>query len=131
MTEPLTNVALVKHAKKMGIVRFRGVYSKDSLPAVRRPEECGIVNLQDSKGPGTHWVAYYARESCTLYFDSFGLPPPKEVKAYLGGQRIIVNQRRIQKSEEVVCGQYCLFVLYHLSKGANFFDIVNKLHEGQ
>ena len=119
---------LVRYAKKLGIDSFRGVYNKDLLPAAVRARECGIVNLEDSRGGlGTHWTAYHKRGPCAYYFDSFGLQPPEEVRRYLGSGRLIVNQTGIQKPTEVLCGHYCLFTLFRLNKGDNFHDIVTGL----
>jgi hypothetical protein len=111
---------------------------KDRLPKKltikNKNGECGVVNLQDSSGPGTHWVAYYIRNrgSCAYYFDSFGLQPPLEIRRYLSEQLIdksglITNQHRIQGANEVICGQYCLFVLKAIHVGRNFFEAVQKL----
>jgi hypothetical protein len=127
MKKALTNIDLTRYAKKLGIRTFRGVFSKDLLPRDRRGgEECGIINLQNSNvGGGTHWTAYFVRK-CSYYFDSFGLDPPIEMRNYLG-PRIIINQQKIQGADELLCGQYCLCLLYHLNKGVNFFDAVNNL----
>ena len=43
--------------KRLGIKHFRGVFSRDRLPKKIR-KECGIINLDDIQGPGTHWVCY-------------------------------------------------------------------------
>ena len=43
--------------KRLGIKHFRGIYSRDGLPKKIR-KECGIINLDDIQGPGTHWVCY-------------------------------------------------------------------------
>ena len=43
--------------KKLGIKHFRGIYSRDGLPH-KIKKECGIINLDDIQGPGTHWVCY-------------------------------------------------------------------------
>ena len=125
MDTPLTNVQLVTYAKKLHINCFRGVFSKDQLPAEPNKRECGIINLEDSTGPGTHWTAYYKSPTKTFYFDSFGLSPPKEMLEYLKTE-IIYNEEQVQGADDVVCGQYCLFILYHLNKNVNFFDTIKK-----
>ncbi|KAI8117932.1 hypothetical protein CVS40_10306 [Lucilia cuprina] len=57
---------------------------RDCLPKKPLVQECGIVNLDDKSGPGTHWVAYYKNHNYKEYFDSFGdLQPPIEVINYL------------------------------------------------
>ena len=43
--------------KKLGIKHFRAIYSRDGLPN-KIKKECGIINLDDIQGPGTHWVCY-------------------------------------------------------------------------
>ena len=52
---------------------------RDSLPDQIKDNEYGVVNLDSFKGPGTHWVAYGNK----WYFDSYGLPPPKEILKYV------------------------------------------------
>jgi len=50
-----------------------------------RVETRGIVNLDDARSPGTHWVAYAKRDNHVIYFDNFGnLRPPKELVRYFG-----------------------------------------------
>ena len=43
--------------KRLGIKHFRGIYSRDGLPN-KIKKECGIINLDNITGPGTHWVCY-------------------------------------------------------------------------
>jgi len=42
-----------------------------------------IMNLDDTSGDGTHWVAWFKHGDKKWYFDSFGLPPPTELNNYL------------------------------------------------
>lgn len=71
--------------------------------------ECAIINLDDSHGPGTHWVAYKKSGNSVIYFDSFGnLPPPKELIAYLGVGSIKYNYDKFQTYDTVECGHLCL-----------------------
>ena len=42
-------------------------------------KECGIINLDDMQGPGTHWVCYRNLDSVVEYFDPFGLIMPNEL----------------------------------------------------
>lgn len=41
-----------------------------------------IINYDHSKNDGTHWVCLYIENGVSYYFDSFGFPPPLEVKNY-------------------------------------------------
>ena len=88
----LTNEDIERIARKELKLRdFRGIFSKDALPAepLCRGESV-VVNLQDFlAGGSTHWVCAFrdpalrADEGGVDYFDSFGLPPPDVVKVWL------------------------------------------------
>ena len=68
----LTDIELTMYAKQIGIPYFRGVFMRDQLPAKVHKKECGIVNLNTSQEPGSHWVCYYKDGQQRIYFDSFG-----------------------------------------------------------
>ena len=53
--KPLPNFDLMDWVDKLNIKHFRGIYSRDGLPQKIR-KECGIINLDDIQGAGTHWV---------------------------------------------------------------------------
>lgn len=60
---------------------------RNSLPKQCNKNECGIVNLDDKYGDGTHWCAYYKIDNICHYFDSFGnLKPSLELIKYLGSK---------------------------------------------
>lgn len=88
----------------------------------------GIVNLDNIGGFGTHWVAYYNApgHKYVYYFDSFGLPPPEEVKKYLktSKKQIQFNTSEIQQVDSIMCGYYCIYVLKALERGDSFYDAV-------
>jgi len=76
-----TNIQLQQLAKRISY--FRDIFMRITLPTeeVYR-NESNIVNLDNTDGPDTHWVAR-SRE-IVLYFDSFdNLQLPKELTRYL------------------------------------------------
>lgn len=77
------NVQLEQFAKRMHIPFSRDVFMRDALPIDgARRNESSIVNLDDTSGPGTHWVAYAKRENRVVYFEQFcfwNLQPSKEL----------------------------------------------------
>ena len=79
--KPLSNFDLMDWLAKLGIKHLRGIYSCDGLPHKTR-KECGIINLDDMEGAGTHWVCYRNLDSMVEYFDPFGLIMPNEAPAY-------------------------------------------------
>ena len=62
-----------------------------------------IINLDDSKGPGTHWVAMISNsEDKAIYFGSFGVPPPEEVINV--HDHWYYNYCQYQNPRSVMCG---------------------------
>ena len=123
---PLTNFDLIGAAKKLEIKNMRGVFVRDELPKRPKKIECGILNLCDSKGRGTHWTAWIKNGNEKLYFDSYGLAPPVELVDYLKDP-VYYNSERIQPDGEVFCGHLCLYVLKKC-ESKNFQEVINTLY---
>lgn len=84
----------------------------NTLPTKAQKYECGIVNLDNSVGSGTHWVAYHKINNNSIYFDSFGnLQPPTQIVNYLKGD-IQYNYDPLQNYDSIICGHLCLKFLY-------------------
>jgi hypothetical protein len=92
---------------------------KDDLPKKVNKYETGIVNLDNTAGKGTHWVAYRKENSLVTYFDSYGdLRPPEELIKYFfsdGGVNIQYNYNPYQRNS-YICGQLALNYLYNQFK---------------
>ena len=74
----MSNFDLFDWIKNLKIKYFRDIFSRDVLPK-KIGKECGIINLDDNQGPGTHWVCYRNLDSFVEYFDPFGLIMPHEI----------------------------------------------------
>ena len=136
--KPLSNFDILAWVKQLGIKRFRGVFSRNNLPQGRGlrsdlpvdapyKEECGIINLDDSVGPGTHWVCYAGLGHGTeiyYYFDSFGLAPPEEILKYI--PNIKFNNIQYQDKQSFLCGYYCLFFIHLLQNKVSLYEILYK-----
>lgn len=103
-----TNYQLMRLCKN--IPNFRGIFMRNSLPKTALYKECGIVNLDDKSGHGTHWVAYKKRGDKISFFNSFGdLKPPRELIKYFGKKvTISYNNRRYQSFRSNKCGLLCV-----------------------
>ena len=109
VNKALSNFDLQGWIDKIGIKHFRSIYSRDASPNTIYEKECGIINLDDIEGEGTHWVCYRNLEKNLLeYFDPFGLIMPYEIRDYLltSGKKIIYSQDEIQNRETVLCGYW-------------------------
>ena len=125
--KPLSNIELLEAARKLKIPNFRGVSLRDILPKKPKKKECGILNLDDTTGSGTHWIAWYKNGTEKKYFDSYGLQPPNELVDYLHSP-ILYNTERVQPYDQVFCGHLCLYVLKQLGGGQHLQDIINSLY---
>lgn len=95
---------------------------RDALPLKPYKRECGIVNLDNEIGPGTHWVAYIKKNKNIWYYDSFGdLKPPLELVRYFGGKdaHIKYNYEKYQNFNTPICGHLCLDFLINNSSRLN------------
>ena len=83
LNKALSNFDLEGWIDKLGIKHFTSIYNRNALPD-KILKECGIINLDDIEGQGTHWVCYRNLEKNLLeYFDPFGLIMLHEIRDYL------------------------------------------------
>lgn len=104
---------------------------RDELVGRAIAPESLILNMDDSSGKGTHWTCLLISSNSSYYFDSFGLPPPTEVVNYCPNMNRFYSSFKIQKPEEVICGQYCIYMLYKLSQDIptveGFYKVLQEL----
>ena len=51
--------------------KFNGVYSRNNLPKTK--DGAYVINLDEYKSIGSHWIALYVNANNIAYFDSFGV----------------------------------------------------------
>ena len=127
--KPLSNFDIIEKCKSLYIKNFKGVFMRDELSCSVRNNESLILNIDDSTGDGTHWTCLYSKNGKCLYFDSYGFIPPIEVQNYCKNKINYYNSFKIQASNEVICGHYCIYILYKLSNGSLFSEVLNELYE--
>jgi hypothetical protein len=129
----LSNFQIIDLCKKLKLKNFKGVFMRDELSKDRKStqNECLILNTDHSSGSGTHWVSLFIKNGAAYYFDSYGNEPPKEIERYCGGS----NDRsystfQIQQNDlnSVMCGHYCVYMLYRLNNGHKFYDVLDELY---
>ena len=102
---PLTNFEI--QANYQNEPRFNGVFSRDNLPNNIK-NGAYVINLDEYRDIGTHWVALYVNNKTVTYFDSFGIEHiSKEIKKFIGNKSIITSIFRIV-SDSVVCNYCCI-----------------------
>ena len=122
LSHPLTNFEI--QAYYQNEPRFNGVFSRDNPPNNNNNNNnknnnnnsnnnnndnnnnnnndnikngAYVINLDEYRDIGTHWVALYVNNKTITYLDSFGVEHiPKEIMKFIGNKNIITNIFRIQ-----------------------------------
>ena len=112
---PLNCNQLLRLVKKYKVKNFRGVFCRDRLPKHPKMTECGIMNLDKYKNPGTHWTAWFRNRNYVIYHDPIGnVSPPIELLHYFKNIDIFYNHEPTQHPNSVNCGHMCLkFLIKH------------------
>ena len=84
-SHPLTNFEIQKYYENEP--RFNGVFSRDNL-LKKIKDGAYVINLDEHKDTGTHWVALFCKKNEIVYFDSFGVKK-KEIKKKLKSLLVI------------------------------------------
>ena len=116
---PLTNFEIQEYYQNEP--RFNGVFIRDNLPNSIK-NGAYVINLDEYRNIGTHWVALYVNNKTIIYFNSFGVEHiPKEIIKFIGNnKKIITNINRIQAYDSIMCGYFCIGFI-------NFMFDVNSL----
>ena len=102
--EATSNIKIQEVLKKLNLSNTVGIFLRDD----DFNTDIGIVNLHPYRG--SHWVCYIGR----FYFDSFGCPPPENIKNYIKSKykSCIYSEYQIQKYDSL-CASYCLYIIYY------------------
>ena len=110
--------------------RFNGVFSRDNLPNNKNNNNNNnikngayVINLDEYRNIGIHWVALYVNNKNVIYFDSVGVEHiPKEVMKFIGNKNIITNIFRIQAYDSIMCGYFCIRFINFMFNGNSLTD---------
>ena len=117
---PLTNFEIQEYYQNEP--RFNGVFSRDNLPNTIK-NGAYVVNLDEYRGNGTHWVALCVNNKTIIYFDSFGVENiPNEIMKFINCKNIITNIYRIQAYDSIMCGYFCIGFINFMFNGTSLTD---------
>ncbi len=98
---------------------YKGAWPADLIPKLKN-KEVAIANLDDSKGPGTHWIALAKDKGKIIVYDSFGRKSSKIMPNLhrakrgkrKGGKMVIDTELDGEQGKrQSNCGQRCLAAL--------------------
>lgn len=102
----ITNSGELQSYCALRIPNFTSVEPYDRMPKLKQGQSC-ILNLDDHKGPGSHWVACIRSGRDLIVYDSFGRPTKQILsKLKTGGLRVLdTDPDAEQKESQKSCGQ--------------------------
>ena len=120
---PLTNIEISEYY--INEPRFNGIYSRNNLPN-KLKKGADVINLDEYKNTGTHWVSLFVKANKVISFDSFGIEHiPKEINKFIGSNNIESNIFRIQAYDSIMCGYFCIEFINYMLKGKKLLDYTN------
>ena len=111
---PLTNFEIQKYYQNEPT--FNDVYSRNNLPKMK--DGVYVINLDEFKSIGTHWIVLYVNPENVTYFHSFGVEHnPKEIRKFIGNKNVKTIIYRIQAYDSIMCGYFYIRFLDFMLKG--------------
>ena len=122
---PLTNFEIQNYYQNKP--KFNGVYSRNNSPKIK--DGAYVINLDKHEYIETHWIALYVNGNNrrapynVIYFDSFGIKHIlKETEKFIRNKNIITNIYRIQASNPIMCGYFCIGLINFILKDKSLLD---------
>ena len=78
---PFTNFEIQEYHQNEP--KFNDVYPNNNLPKTK--DGAYVINLDEFKSIGTHWIAFHVNVNNVIYFNIFGIEHiPSEIKKIIG-----------------------------------------------
>ena len=104
--------------------KFDSVYSRNNLPNIK--DETYVINLNEFKSIGTHWIVLYVNGKNVIHFHSIWVEHIlKQIKKFIGNKNIITNIYRIQAYYSIICRYFCIGSIDFMLGGKDLLDYTN------
>ena len=71
-------------------------------------------------------LLYFVKKKEIVYFDSFGVEHiPEEIKKFTGNRNIKANIYRVQATNSIMCGYFCIGFIDFMLAGKTLIDYTN------
>ena len=107
----------------MNLNLLNSVYSRKYSPKIK--DGVYVINLDEFKSMGAHWIALKVNDTNIIYFDSFEVEHiPKEIAKFIGNKNIITYIHRIQAHDMIMCGYFCIGLINIILKLKSLLDYI-------
>ena len=91
-------------------------FSRHNLTRIK--DGAHVINPNEKRSKGTHWVSLFIDKNTAVYFNSFKIEYiPQEVLRKIKGKSIMLNIFRIQSDDSIMCEFYCrAFIEYMIAR---------------
>ena len=111
-SHPLTNFEIQKYYRNG--FKFKDIYSGNNSPKIKNGAY--VINIDNYKSIGTHFIALYVNSDNVTHFDSFGIDNvPKDIKKFTGNKNITINIYLF-----IMCRYFCIGFIDFVLKGKIF-----------
>ena len=101
------------------------MFSRDNLPSKIKDGEY-VIDLDEYSDIGTYWIALYVQNNDVTYFDSFEVEYiPKDIKTFIGNNKIKTNIFRIQVYDSIMSRYFCTGFIVFMLTGNTLTDFTN------
>ena len=104
------------------ISKFNGFYWRNKLSKTN--DESYVVNLDEYKPIGTHWIVLYLNGNNFIHFDRFGVEHIWR-KRVISNKNIKTNVYRIRANVPIMCGYFCIGFIDFMLKSKSWLDYTN------
>ena len=85
-----------------------------------------VINLDEYKTIGIHWIAIHLNAENVTYFDSFEVEhSPKEIRKFIKNKNITTNIYRIQAYDSIIWGYFSIGVIDFMLKDKRLLEYTN------
>ena len=82
-----------------------------------------MINFDEFKLIGSHWVALYVNAEHVTYVDSFGVEHfPKETRKFITNKNVVTNIYRIHVYDSIMCRYFCIKFIDFILKGKSWIE---------
>ena len=133
--KPLSNYEIFNYATNKNLKIY--CIPKDQLAnhKLLKNKQSIVINLDDSDGSGTHWLALIKKNNQLFYYDPFGVEHiDPEILNFIKkhkNNKAFLSKEQNQNITSVKCGYYCLACINSIIGKADmsFQDYMDVLHD--